>query len=596
MKRFTVGVLMFFLILGNFSLTTFADSNQITINTDKIQYQPGDTVSIFGLVNQEGRPISNADVTLRLDIAGSPDQVDQTKSSSSGYFFTLTLPSDAQLGDYTVLVQALGVSNQTTFTVSNDPAPAVPATPTAPTSFSYNATTSSITLSWNAVVGADKYQVSRNGTIIYDGSQTSYIDSFLAAGTTYTYELKASNSGGTSNPVTLSATTLSNVVTPVPVPIPDPPVTPGPPPITIDPPVVPSAPKELPKPITDFKGVVDVHNVTLIWGASENATSYTLKRNGKTIYEGAALTFVDSGLAAKTSYQYELIAKNETGLSNPVKYTGTTLREVPKAPEKFKYTTTTSSVHLTWVTVEDADSFELKRNGKIVYSGSDTVFIDSPLKPGTSYQYELKAANSTGSSSIVTFAASTQREKPSTVSHLKAISTDSQTTITWGKVVGANHYILKLGNKILYTGTKTTYTHRGLKANTSYTYSVTAVNNGGLGKASLITAKTKQVQTKTKISTTKTVYKQNETVSISIKVTDKNSKAMASTSIITTIADPQGKLKTYTLKTNKFGTAVLSIKTNRSYKIGNYKINASTQFHSKQVYSNSTATLGYRLK
>jgi fibronectin type 3 domain-containing protein len=596
MKRFTVGMLVFFLILGNFSLTSFAESNQITINTDKIQYQPGDTVSIFGLVNQEGRSISNADVTLRLDIAGSPDQVDQTKSSNSGYFFSLTLPSDAQIGDYTVLVQALGVSNQTTFKVSNDPAPSVPATPSAPTSFSYIATTSSITLSWNAVVGANKYQVSRNGTIIYDGSQTSYIDSALAAGTTYTYELKASNSGGASNPVTLTATTLSNVVTPVPVPIPDPPVTPGPPPITIDPPVVPSAPKELPKPIINFKGVVDVHNVTLRWDASENATSYTLKRNGKTIYDGAALTFVDSGLEAKTSYQYELIAKNETGSSIPVKYTGTTLREVPKAPETFKYTTTTSSVHLTWEPVKDADSFELKRNGKIVYSGSDTVFIDSPLKAGTIYQYELTAVNSTGLSSKVTVSATTQMEKPGTVLHLKAIATESQNTITWGKVAGANQYIVKLGNKMLYTGTKTAFTHRGVKANTSFTYSVTAVNTSGLGKASIITVKTKQIQTITKISTTKTLYKQNETVSITIKVTDKNSKAMASTSIITTITDPQGKSKTYAVKTNKFGTGVLLIKTNKSYKIGNYKIKTSTQFNSKQAHRNSVATLGYRIK
>jgi fibronectin type 3 domain-containing protein len=596
MKRFTVGMLVFFLILGNFSLTSFADSNQITINTDKIQYQPGDTVSIFGLVNQDGRSISNADVTLRLDIAGSPDQVDQTKSSSSGYFFTLTLPNDAQLGDYTVLVQALGVSNQTTFKVSNDPAPAAPATPTAPTTFSYNATTSSITLSWNAVVGADKYQVSRNGTIIYDGSQTSYLDSSLTAGTTYSYELKASNSGGMSSPVSLSATTLSNVVTPVPVPIPDPPVTPGPPPITIDPPVVPSAPKELPKPITNFKGIVDVDKVTLIWDASVNATSYTLKRNGKTIYDGAALTFVDSGLEAKTSYQYELIAKNETGSINPVKYTGMTLKKVPKAPETFKYTSTTSSIHLTWEPVVDADSYELKRNGKIVYTGSDNMIIDSPLKAGTLYRYELKAANSTGSSSIVTFSASTQREKPAIVSQLKAIATESQTKITWGKVAGADHYIVKLGNKVIYTGTKTAYTHLGLKANNSYTYSVTAVNTSGLGKASLITVKTKKIQTNTKISTTKTLYKQNETVSITIKVTDNNSKAMASTSIITTITDPKGKLKTYTVKTNKFGTAVLSIKTNKSYKIGNYKIKTNTQFHSKQAYLNSTATFGYRLK
>lgn len=586
MKRFTVGILVFFLILGNFSLTSFADSSQITVSTDKIQYLPGENINISGLVIQEGSSKSNADVTLRVDLAGVPIQVDQTKSSSSGYFFSITLASDAQLGDYTVLVQALGVSNQTTFKVSNEPAPATPDAPATPTSFLFNATTSSITLSWSAVTGADKYELRRNGTIIYHGSQTSYTDSSLTAGTTYAYDLKASNSGGTSNLVTLTATTLSEVVPPVQ----------GPPPITIEPPVLPATPKVLPGPITNFKGVVGVHSVTLNWATSENATSYELKRNGQTVYEGAVLNYVDSGLEAKTAYQYELIAKNETGSNNPVKYNATTLREVPKAPETFEYTSTTSSIRITWEAVEDADSYELKRNGKVVYSGSDNMFNDISLKTGTIFQYELKALNSTGSSSLVTFSASTQREKPSAVSNLSATATENQATITWNKKTGANYYIVKLGNKVLYSGAKTTYTHRGLKANSSYMYSVTAVNTGGLGKASTITVKTKQIQTKTKITITKTIYKRNETVTITIKVTDKNNKAMASSSVTTTITDPVGKSKTYNVKTNKFGIAVLTIKTSKSFKIGNYKIKTSTQFNSKQAYGNSTATFGYRLK
>jgi hypothetical protein len=605
MKRFTMGMLVFFLILGSFSLTSFADSNQITVTTDKTQYQPGENVIITGIINQEGSAISNTDVTLRLDLAGAPLQVDQTKSSSSGYSFNITLPSDAQLGDYTVLVQALGVTNQTTFTVSNEPAggptspppSTTPAAPATPTSFTYTATTSSIKLSWNAVTGGDKYQVRRNGTIIYEGSQTSYTDSSLTAGTTYAYDLKASNRGGTSNIVTLTATTLSDVVTPVPepTPVPEQPVTPGPPPITTEPPVIPSAPK-VPGPITNFKGVEDVNSITLNWAVSENATSYSLKRNGQTVYEGAALSYVDSGLEAKTAYQYELIAKNETGSNNPVKFTAMTLRGIPKAPETFEFTTTTSSIHLTWVVVENADRYELKRNGKVVYSGSDNEFIDTSLITGTTYQYELKAMNSTGSSSLITFSASTQMEKPGEVSNLKTTTTESQATITWNKKTGATYYIVKLGNKVMYSGAKTSYTHRGLKANTSYKYSVTAVNTGGLGKASFITVKTKQIQTKTKITTTKTSYKRNETVTFTINITDKNNKAVALTSVNATITDPQGKSKPYTLKTNKFGTAVLSIKTSKSYKIGNYKIKTSTQFNSKQAYGNSTATLEYRLK
>jgi len=89
--------------------------------------------------------------------------------------------------------------------------------PSAPTGVSANATSSSsITISWNAVSGATSYTVyrstSRSGSFSSVGttSSTSFTNTGLSANTTYYYKVTASNSYGTSGySSTVSAKTQS---------------------------------------------------------------------------------------------------------------------------------------------------------------------------------------------------------------------------------------------------------------------------------------------------------------------------------------------------------------------------------------------------
>ena len=89
--------------------------------------------------------------------------------------------------------------------------------PSAPTGVSANATSSSsITISWNAVSGATSYTVYRssssNGSYSSVGttSSTSFTNTGLSANTTYYYKVTAANSYGTSGySSTVSATTQS---------------------------------------------------------------------------------------------------------------------------------------------------------------------------------------------------------------------------------------------------------------------------------------------------------------------------------------------------------------------------------------------------
>jgi hypothetical protein len=53
-------------------------------------------------------------------------------------------------------------------------------------------------------------------------------------------------------------------------------------------------------------------SMTLMWTASTNASSYTIKRNGATVGSGPGLTYVDTKLNATTFYSYEIIANDES--------------------------------------------------------------------------------------------------------------------------------------------------------------------------------------------------------------------------------------------------------------------------------------------
>ncbi|MBQ7490251.1 MAG: S8 family serine peptidase [Bacteroidales bacterium] len=78
-----------------------------------------------------------------------------------------------------------------------------------PTGLSANAGTSSITLSWSAVSGATSYKIFRNGTQIGTSTTTSYTDNTAAAGTTYSYTVKAVCSSGESSSSSSVSATIS---------------------------------------------------------------------------------------------------------------------------------------------------------------------------------------------------------------------------------------------------------------------------------------------------------------------------------------------------------------------------------------------------
>lgn len=153
-------------------------------------------------------------------------------------------------------------------------------------------TTSSIALSWSAStdnVGVTGYEVLRNGAVVGSPTSTSYVDSGLAASTTYGYSVRARDAAGnrsTGSP-SVSATTLGSSDT-----------------------VAPSVPTGL------AVGAVTTSSIALSWTASTDnvgVTGYQVLRNGAVVGTPSGTSYNDAGLAANTTYTYTVKARDAAG-------------------------------------------------------------------------------------------------------------------------------------------------------------------------------------------------------------------------------------------------------------------------------------------
>jgi serine protease len=147
--------------------------------------------------------------------------------------------------------------------------------------------------------------------------------------------------------------------------------------------------------------------VSLTWNASTDnvgVAGYRLYRNAQPAVSLSATTFVDTGRAAGTTYQYYVVAYdaagNVSGASNSV--TATTQPIVipqdttpPSTPRDLStIALTPGSVSLTWSASTDDTGvarYDISRNGVVVGSSTGTTYTDSTVEPATDYAYTVVA-------------------------------------------------------------------------------------------------------------------------------------------------------------------------------------------------------------
>ncbi len=186
-----------------------------------------------------------------------------------------------------------------------------PATPTDLASL--GGTHNSITISWTKSAGATAYKVQVNsGDVTTLGDVATHTFSGLTADTSYTLKVVASNAGGDSSAVSVSART--KLVTP---------------PVTL--------------------GTVTHNSIVINWTKSTGATAYKVRKDSSDDWTtlGDVATHTFSGLTPNTAYDIEVLASNSHGDSAAGTVTGTTTHDLDATATHNANLTATHNANLT---------------------------------------------------------------------------------------------------------------------------------------------------------------------------------------------------------------------------------------------------------
>jgi YD repeat-containing protein len=253
--------------------------------------------------------------------------------------------------------------------------------PSVPTGLGATAVSQTqINLSWSASTdtggsGLAGYKIYRGGSQVGTSPTTSYSDSSLAAGTTYSYKVAAYDVAGnvSAQSSAASATTLDTTA--------------------------PSVP-------TGLNGsAASATQINLTWNASTDnvgVTGYRVYRGGSQIGTSATTAYTDSTVVGSTTYSYTVAAydaaTNVSAQSSP-KSVSTPDVTPPSTPTNLSATAASPSrINLSWSASTDTGGsglagYRVYRNGggTPIATVATTSYSDTNLAASTAYSYTVRA-------------------------------------------------------------------------------------------------------------------------------------------------------------------------------------------------------------
>jgi fibronectin type 3 domain-containing protein len=302
-------------------------------------------------------------------LISATNYIDTGLSSATTYYYKVSVYNSA------------GESDRSSYAASMT----LPVTPTGVSAATTSST--SITVSWSSVIGADEYRIycstTATGTYTHLGTAlstaTTYANINLPSGTTYYYKVSAYNSGGES----AQSSYVSAVTTPV-------------------------------APTGVSATAVSYSSITVSWTRMNGATEYRIYRSTTATGSysnvgtaaGTATTYTNTGLSASTTYYYKVSAYNsagESGQSSSVTAT-TPAVQVLSPPSGIGAIPVSNGIRINWVPVYGAAGYRVYRatsaNGTYTaiatnVSSTTTTYLNTTTG-STTYYYKVATVNSAG--------------------------------------------------------------------------------------------------------------------------------------------------------------------------------------------------------
>lgn len=309
----------------------------------------------------------------------------------------------------------------------------------APSNFQGSAEDTKITLMWGEVPDADGYDIEVDGTVIDNGTNTTYIHNDLTPGSQHRYRVRAKNSDGPGNWTDLM---IRMAVSGLQINI----------------------------------NAVSNTSITLNWNAVIGSSGYDVEVDGVVIDCGTNTSYIHSGLEPNTQHTYRARTKNSDvdGIwSAPV-----TQLTLLSTPANIGAAATNTSVLISWDAVNNSTSYEIEIDKKIVDVGKNTSYLHEGLAANTQHTYRVRAKNSNNISNWSGLI--TRTTLPDYQITLKATAADTYITLNWNTVAGATGYDIEVDGVVVDNGLSTNYVNSGLIPNTQHVYRARAKNTGGV--------------------------------------------------------------------------------------------------------------------
>lgn len=332
----------------------------------------------------------------------------------------------------------------------------------SPEFFKVENTATGVSLNWNYVGGAEKYEVYRKTDIskawqlIETTTGFNYLDTDVLNGTTYFYTVKAFN-GNTASSYNTSAT-ISFLASPE---------------------------------LTSVESVAD--GVIVNWKGVQGATGYTIYRKSTTesvwqsvgSINNATTTFKD--ITAEGGY-YDYAVTATIGKSESPKATIDYSVYFLRSPKNISVSNVMNGLKVTWEPSKNAEYYVVRRItnnsgvAEVIAEVSVTSLVDIWVDNLNEYSYSITAVDKNGWGSIGNpYTNSFARILPPIVEN--AIPETNSITVKWNKVTGIDSYNIYRhtdGNWVKIAtveNTATSYKDTDVSSGVKYYYTVTAVKN-----------------------------------------------------------------------------------------------------------------------
>lgn len=224
-----------------------------------------------------------------------------------------------------------------------------------PENIKFEATSTGLTVAWDAVDGVTAYEIEADGTISETGMETKYEHTALMPNTVHLYRVRAkkADAAGDWSELVTANTLLASVV--------------------------------------EIKAVSSDTSIALTWTPIGDAESYDVEVDGSLITGILEPAHKVEGLLSNTPHTFRVMAKSETNASAwselLTKYTA------PGIPGNITLFSTTSSITLTWEAVYGAVGYAVEVDGIETDNGANLSYLHENLTPNTQHIYKVRARN-----------------------------------------------------------------------------------------------------------------------------------------------------------------------------------------------------------